>query len=353
MATLKYANEPISEAFIRKSGLPAGAMSARVKMDEDPVDAIEEILPATISEVGIKIDENAAAALIVAFFKNGINYMCREARNIRIGDFLNFFFSTKGSGVKLAKSDRIEKKDVGIAVHLLKGSFDYKFKLRNLIDGIEIVLHSVTGITEGRSYNTFAAGENVRINGENLRLLEGDSVEAKVGEESYGLCTVVESAVDHIIVTPPASLGALPAGTKVEFYVTARGGDPKEGQQTKHHESTVAAYDGTVPLITAFNQGDLEEGTFHCSASEWVTLKGAGFRSLNIQSLKVGHRSGNTYDKQINATEVSIVDDNTMRFKLSTNTSTMTDEELREADLSVTLYTQSATSAAYSLTYVG
>ena len=60
MATLKYANEPISEAFIRKSGLPAGAMSARVKMDEDPVDAIEEILPATISEVGIKIDENAA-----------------------------------------------------------------------------------------------------------------------------------------------------------------------------------------------------------------------------------------------------------------------------------------------------
>ena len=180
----------------------------------------------------------------------------------------------------------------------------------------------------------------------------GDTAYLKHGEDIFPL-TCTASDVAHAQFEFPAAVAAIPAGEPIDFHMNSRGGVNGAVATPMQKTVVLAPYAGTVPLITAFNQGDLEEGTFHCNASEWVTLKGAGFRSLNIQSLKVGHRSGNTYDKQINATEVSIVDDNTMRFKLPTNNSTMTDEELREADLSVTLYTQSAISAAYSLTYVG
>ena len=318
MATLKYANEPISEAFIRKSGLPPGAMTARVKMDEEPVDTLEEILPDTISEVGVKIDQNAAGALITAFFRKCIEYMCREARNTRIGDFLSLYFSTRGSGVKLSKSDRIDKKDVGIGVHLLKGSFDYKFKLKNLVDGIEIALHSATGVTEGRTYKTFAAGENVRINGENLKLLEGDKVELYLDDELVGECTQVESAVDHIIVTPPAVAAAIPAGTKVEFRVTSRGGDPSESLQTKRTEATVAAYSGN-PIIAYFEQAGKERNEFGVDANAIVTIKGAGFTRPNIISAKFGklEAGGNSFAYAFNPTAITVIDANTVTCKVS------------------------------------
>ena len=358
MATLKYANEPISEAFIRKSGLPPGAMTARVKMDEEPVDTLAEILPDTISEVGVKIDQNAAGALITAFFRKCIDYMCREARNTRIGDFLSLYFSTRGSGVKLAKSDRIDKKDVCIGVHLLKGSFDYKFKLKNLVEGIEIALHSATGVTEGRTYKTFAAGENVRINGENLVLLEGDKVELYLGDELVGECAQVESAVDHIIVTPPAAAAAIPAGSKVEFCVTSRGGDPTEGQQTKRTEATVAAYAGT-PVIAYFSQEGKDRNEFGVDANAVVTVKGAGFTNPNVLNVKLGKlaEGGNTFTYSFTPTNIRVVDANTLTCKLSAaEEPDQTDEQLAADSAAglivLRLYTQTAKSNDLVARYV-
>ena len=349
MALKKYRMIPINDGFARKTGV-SGFYGKIVNIDT--IDAYKKILPGSIDKCGVKLTKGVAETLIDQFLLDCNDEFKETGDNIKIGDVMMLKIATKG-GLKAAKTDRITKEDLRMVAQALQGRQTFAFDIQNEVDGIIIRTYTATGVTQGRDVDTFTAGENVRINGKNLLLLEGDFVELFVGETSLGLCTVVESDTDHIIVTPPAMAGAMSAGTQVDFAIASRGGDPNEARQVTKQKATLAAYDGTVPLIMAFNQGDLEEGTFHCNADEWVTLKGAGFRSLNIQSLKVGHRSGNTYDKQINATEVSIVDDNTMRFKLPTNTSTMTDEELREADLSVTLYTQSAISAAYTLTYVG
>ena len=224
--------------------------------------------------------------------------------------------------------------------------------MTNITSGIGVNLDNVTYLGATGVQNIIKPVINFAAYGDHMEMLEGDTATITYGDTVYPL-TCVSSDVSKAEFTFPSALASVPQGAQLQFEMHSRGGVAEGQVYTNRKNLVMDAYAGDVPLITAFNQGDLEEGTFHCSASEWVTLKGAGFRSLNIQSLKVGHRSGNTYDKQINATEVSIVDDNTMRFKLPANTSTMTDEELREADLSVTLYTQSAISAAYSLTYVG
>ena len=352
MSTITYSNRPLNAKFAERIGKTGYVAYLNTG---ETIDAYQKILAKSIAKCGVTMTVGIAREVISQFLADINDSIKENGCPHQVGDVVRFDVRQR-SGLLPAAASRISKSDLRIAASFLKGKPDFEFDLRNIVDGIDIQLYTATGVSQGRDVNTFVAGENVRLNGKNVIIGEGDFVEVAAtvnGTDYSARCTVVESDRDYIIVTPPAAVGAFPAGTVVTFIANTKGGDPDGGVQTVSQKATLAAYDGTIPLIMAFNQGDLEEGTFHCNASEWVTLKGAGFRSLNIQSLKVGHRSGNTYDKQINATEVSIVDDNTMRFKLPTNTSTMTDEELREADLSVTLYTQSAISAAYSLTYVG
>ena len=223
---------------------------------------------------------------------------------------------------------------------------------RNVNDGIGVNLDNVTYLGATGVQNIIKPMVNFAAYGDHMEIIEGDTATITYGETVYPL-TCVSSDVSKAEFEFPRALAAIPQGAQLQFEMRSRGGVAEGQVYTSRKTIVMGAYTEDVPLITSFKQGDLEEGTFRCSADDVVTVKGAGFRSLGVQTIKVGHRSGNTYDKQVNATDVLIVDDNTMRFKLPVNTSTMTDEELREATLSATLYTLTTLSAAYSLTYVG
>ena len=345
MSKITYTNRPLTDAIAQHIG--RSGFAAYLNLG-DPIDAYAKILPKSLETCGAKVSKAVAQAIIDQFHMDINNSMKENGQPVKIGDVLKFNVRSR-AGILDNKTSTIKKSDLRIVASFLKGKQDYEFDLKNTVEGVTISLYSATGVTDGRAINTFTAGENVRINGKNLTLLEGDYVEvsAMVGDVDFGgRCTVVESAADHIIVTPPESLIAVPAGTEVYWIVHGRGGDPEEGQMTESQKSTRLTYTGT-PIIAYFTQEGKDRGEFGIDANAIVTVKGAGFTKPNVINAKFGklEAGGNSFAYAFNPTAITVLDDNTVTCKVSAaEDPDQTDENLSSdsaaGNIVLRLYTQ-------------
>ena len=357
MSKVTYTNRPLTDAIAQHIGRAGFAAYLNVG---EPIDAYAKILPKSIETCGAKVSKAVAQAIIDQFLTDINNSMKENAQPVKVGDVLKFNVRSR-AGILDNKTSTIKTSDLRIVASFLKGKQDYEFDLKNTVEGVTVSLYSATGVTDGRAINTFTAGENVRINGKNLTLLEGDYVEvsAMVGEtELGGRCTVVESAVDHIIVTPPTSLICVPDGTEVFWIVHSRGGDPEEGQMTEAQKSTRVAYTGT-PLIAYFSQEGKDRNEFGVDANAVVTVKGAGFTNPNVLNVKLGKlaEGGNTFTYSFTPTNIRVVDANTLTCKLSAAEEPDQTDETLAADSAaglvvLRLYTQTAKSNDLVARYV-
>ena len=330
MATVSYTNVPLSPAMAERIGRTG--FVARLNPTGDTIQAYEKLLEKSIDKCGVKMVRGVAEAVITQLMTDINNELKESGNSVVLGDVLRFEVRSK-AGLLPNKTTNINKDDLRVVARFLKGKQEFEFALKNTLDGIAVSVYTVTGATEGREVGTFMAGENVRINGKNLKLLEGDFVEAKatVGEtEIGGRCVIVESAADHIVVTPPTDIATVPADTEVRFIVTSRGGDEEEGQQEVSGKAKILAYSGN-PIIAYFEQAGKERNEFGVDANAIVTIKGAGFTRPNIISAKFGklEAGGNSFAYAFNPTAITVIDANTVTCKVSAaEDPDQTDEQL-------------------------
>ena len=334
MSTITYTNRPLTDAIARRIGRPGFAAYLNVG---EPIKAYDQILPKSLETAGAKINKDVAKAIIGQLLTDINNSMKENGQPVVIGDVLKFNVRSR-AGLLTSKSSTIKKSDLRIIASFLKGKEDFEFSLRNTVDGVVVALNSATGVTDGREIDTYAPGENVRLNGKNLVLLEGDYVEvsAQVGDVEFGgRCTVVESAADHIIVTPPRELYAVPAGTDTVWTVHGKGGKPDEGQMDDTQHSTLLAYTGESPLVASVQDGELAPNTVTFGDGT-CTIKGAGL--MKATTVKFGTIADGRFDKSANGSALAHDGDNTLTCKFASNSSGMTDEELLAASAEGRLY---------------
>ena len=317
MATITYSNTPLNAVMSERIGRTG--FVARLNTG-DSIKGYDKLLAKSIDKCGIKMVKGVAEAVIDQFMMDINDHIKETGSAVTLGDTLRFELR-QGAGLLPNKSTNITKDDLRVVARFLKGKQSFEFSLKNMVDGVQITVNTVTGVTEGREVGYFMAGENVRINGKNLKLLEGDFVEAKatVGEtEIGGRCVIVESAADHIVVTPPTDIATVPADTEVRFIVTSRGGDEEEGQQEVSGKAKILAYSGN-PIIAYFEQAGKERNEFGVDANAIVTIKGAGFTRPNIISAKFGklEAGGNSFAYAFNPTAITVIDANTVTCKVS------------------------------------
>ena len=344
MSTITYTNRPLTEAMARRIGRPGFAAYLNVG---EPIKAYDQILPKSLDTAGAKINKDVAKAIINQLLTDINNSMKENGQPVVIGDVLKFNVRSR-AGLLTSKSSTIKKSDLRIMASFLKGKENFEFALKNTVDGVVIALYSATGVSDGREVNTFAPGENVRLNGKNLVLLEGDYVDVSAqvgGVEFGGRCAVVESASDHIIVTPPRDLYAIPAGTDAVWTVHGKGGKSDEGQMDEPQHSTSVAYTGDKPLVASVKDGELPINTITFGDGV-VTIKGAGLDKAT--TVKFGTMNGDRFDKAMNGAEIAHAGDNTLTCKFATNATTLTDEELLAASEAGTLFVGALSSSGFA-----
>ena len=346
MATVSYTNVPINPAMAERIGRTG--FIARLNPTGDTVRAFDKLLKQAIDKCGVKMVPGVAEAVITQLMTDINDHLKETGNSVVLGDVLRFEVRSK-AGLLPNKTTSIDKSDLRVVARFLKGKQEFEFSLKNTLDGVMVSVYTVTGATEGREIGTFAPGENVRINGKNLKLLEGDYVEAKatVGDaEIGGRCVIIESASDHILATPPMDIITAPAGTEVRFVVVGRGGDAEEGQQEVTGKALLMTYTGT-PLIAYFQQEGKSKGEFGIDAGAIVTVKGAGFTKPNVINAKFGklEAGGNSFAYAFNPTAITVLDDNTVTCKVSAaEDPDQTDENLSSdsaaGNIVLRLYTQ-------------
>ena len=331
MSTKKYRMIPINDGFARKTGI-TGYYGKMIGIET--VEAYENILPGSIDQCGVKMTPDIAKAVIDRFLLDCNNHLKKTSDSVKIGDVMMLKVATKG-GAKAAKTDRLDKDDLRMVAVALQGKQTFDFDIQNEVEGVTIKIGSITGVTPGRAFDTFMAGENVRINGMNLTMLEGDYVEVSAmvnGEEVKGRCEILESSADSILVTPHADIATVPGGTEVSFIVHGKGGDAEESQQTISRKCKIVAYSGN-PIIAYFSQEGKARNEFGVDADAIVTIKGAGFTRPNIISAKFGklEAGGNSFAYAFNPTAITVIDANTVTCKVSAaEDPDQTDEQLSQ-----------------------
>ena len=234
----KYRMKPISSAFSEKGGF-----SAQFVSDGYSVDARSEILPAVITATGVQVGEGTAWDLVVSFLRACAQRAANTGETVNVGSLMSFGLAIKGWYAY--KDSKAAKDSVRVSATLLS---DLKptvaFSMSNALEGATLVLYTV--MSEGCGIGHVRQGAAFRINGKEVRLLDGDTVTASLktegGETVTAQCPVAESDDDHIDATlPDAFSDAAYAGREVRITVRGRCGDPTAGTQEKSITATLEA----------------------------------------------------------------------------------------------------------------
>ena len=240
----KYRMKAIPAKFSEKGGF-----SAQFVSDGYSVDARTEILPAVITANGVQVGEGTAWDLVTAFLKACAQRTANTGETVNVGSLLSFGLAIKGWYAN--KDSKADKESVHVSATLL-GDLrpTVAFSMSNAVEGATITL--VTIMSEGCELGRIRQGAAFRINGKELRMLDGDTVTASLrtadGETVTAICPIVGSAADHIDATLPAAFSdAAFVGRSVRITVRGRCGDPEAGAQEKSIEATLEAGSAPAP----------------------------------------------------------------------------------------------------------
>jgi len=253
----KYRMKPIPAAFSEKGGF-----SAQFVSDGYSVDAKSEILPAVITATGVQVGEGTAWDLVVSFLKACAQRAANTGETVNVGSLMSFGLAIKGWYAY--KDSKAEKDNVHVSATLLGDLRPVvAFSMSNALEGATLVLYTV--MSEGCGIGRIRQGAAFRINGKEVRLLDGDTVTASLkteeGETVTALCPVTDSDDDHIDATlPDVFSDAAYVGREVRITVRGRCGDPTAGTQEKSIPATLEAGSeppAPAPTITqAYSTGE-------------------------------------------------------------------------------------------------
>jgi len=288
----KYRMKPIPSAFSEKGGF-----SAQFVSDGYSVDAKSEILPAVITATGVQVGEGTAWDLVVSFLKACAQRAANTGETVNVGSLMSFGLAIKGWYAY--KDSKAAKDNVHVSATLLGDLRPVvAFSMSNALDGATLVLYTV--MSEGCGIGRIRQGAAFRINGKEVRLLDGDTVTASLkteeGETVTAPCPVAESDDDHIDATlPDVFSDAAYVGREVRITVRGRCGDPTAGTQEKSITATLEA--GTPPPVdpprvtSAYTEGS-EAGTVNCGGGMLVV---EGEDILSATEVELLNQSGEVF----------------------------------------------------------
>ena len=259
----KYRMKAIPSTFSEKGGFNAQFIG-----DGYSVDARTEILPAVITASGVQVGEGTAWDLVTSFLKACAQRAANTGETVTVGSMLTFGLAIKGW---YSNKDSKAAKDAVRVTATLLGDLrpTVAFSMSNALDGATIVL--VTVMSDGCGLGHVRQGAAFRINGKELRMLDGDTVTAALrtegGETVTAPCPIIGSDDDHIdAMLPEAFSPAEFVGREVRFTVRGRGGDPEAGVQEKSISATIDAGEtppgpAEPPEITRVQSDNEPEGT--------------------------------------------------------------------------------------------
>ena len=302
--------KPIPSAFSEKGGF-----SAQFVSDGYSVDAKSEILPAVITATGVQVGEGTAWDLVVSFLKACAQRAANTGETVNVGSLMSFGLAIKGWYAY--KDSKAAKDNVHVSATLL-GDLrpTVAFSMSNALDGATLVLYTV--MSEGCGLGHVRQGASFRINGKELRMLDGDTVTAALktdgGETVEARCQVTESDDDHLDATlPDAFSDAAYVGREVRITVRGRCGDPAAGMQEK---SITATLDASVtppgpavepPRITGAHSEGESDGEVNCGGAplyvEGDNLETVTQVELLDESGEVFHTVSATYADDLLTTE--------------------------------------------------
>ena len=277
----KYRMKPIPSAFSEKGGFNAQFIG-----DGYSVDARTEILPAVITANGVQVGEGTAWDLVTAFLKACAQRAANTGETVTVGSLLTFGLAIRGWYSN--RDSRAAKDSVRVTATLLG---DLKptvaFSMSNALDGATMVL--VTVMSEGCGLGRVRQGAAFRINGKELKMLDGDTVTATLrtagGETVSAACPVTASDDDHIDATlPDAFSDAAYVGRELRITVRGRCGDPESGAQEKSIAAILEAASGgegggaptpgpepvPAPTITRAGSTGEAENTVNCYGGDLI-----------------------------------------------------------------------------------
>ena len=266
----KYRMKPIPSAFSEKGGF-----NAQFVGDGYSIDARTEILHDVIRANGIQIGEGTAWDLLTAFLKTCVQRVANTGETVNVGSLLSFGLAIKGWYEH--KDSKADKDNVRVSATLLG---DLKpsvaFSMSNALEGATLTLYTV--MSDGCGLGHVVQGAAFRINGKELKMLEGDTVTAELkaadGTKVSAACEIVDSDDDHIdAVLPAAFSGEECVGRPITFRVTGRCGDPEAGQQSKTIDATLDAAATppapTGPTLTGVHAPGIEPPMIHLESGIW------------------------------------------------------------------------------------
>ena len=215
----KYRMKAIPSTFSEKGGFNAQFIG-----DGYSVDARTEILPAVITASGVQVGEGTAWDLVTSFLKACAQRAANTGETVTVGSMLTFGLAIKGW---YSNKDSKAAKDAVRVTATLLGDLrpTVAFSMSNALDGATIVL--VTVMSDGCGLGHVRQGAAFRINGKELRMLDGDTVTAALrtegGETVTAPCPIIGSDDDHIdAMLPEAFSPAEFVGREVRFTVRRR-----------------------------------------------------------------------------------------------------------------------------------
>ena len=271
----KYRMKAIPSTFSEKGGF-----NAQFVGDGYTVDARTDILPSVITASGVQVGEGTAWDLVTSFLKACAQRAANTGETVTVGSMMTFGLAIKGWYSN--KDSKADKDSVRVTATLLG---DLKptvaFSMSNALDGATIIL--VTVMSDGCGLGHVRQGAAFRINGKELKMLDGDSVTGTLktpdGETVTARCPILGSDDDHVDATlPEAFSNPEYAGCDIRFTVRGRCGDPDASPQEKSITAVLDAGEtppGPTPVgptVTAIN-----DGTFHAGAGNVITGQGMRF----------------------------------------------------------------------------
>ena len=275
-----------------------GGFNAQFIDDGYSVDARTEILPAVITASGVQVGEGTAWDLVTSFLKACAQRAANTGETVTVGSMLTFGLAIKGW---YSNKDSKAAKDAVRVTATLLGDLKptVAFSMSNALDGTTIVL--VTVMSDGCGLGHVRQGAAFRINGKELKMLDGDTVTAALrtegGETVTAPCPIIGSDDDHIDATLPEAFSAAEfVGREVRFTVRGRGGAPEAGVQEKSISAIIDA-GGTPPVdppeITRVQSDNEPDGTVNIGGA---FLEVSGQNILDATEVKLYNSHGTLLD---------------------------------------------------------
>ncbi len=224
--------------FRYKGKIDGYTMHPVVRPTKSEVDVYEEIA----KESGTNLSADSLKGLFEMMVNTTARLVERDGRPRRLGN-LKFMVSLKGKLESPYSAFDEATCEAAVIPSLMKG-WERKIDPREVdIDNVKIGkrvrLMPMVGTVGERQWGR---GDKLLLNGENIQLIEGDSVTVKwmEGEEEKSAALEVESTVPRMTVLKwPKELDGVAAGTMIELVWKSRGGIVDGVWQTRYRKLTL------------------------------------------------------------------------------------------------------------------